>query len=111
MKLAEVMTAANTDTAVLASFEKFPEIVLGKGVVRAKDTPNFIANRIGLFAALKTIQLMQRGGFTIEEVDRLTGPLIGRAKTATFRTNDIVGFGVVSSLCGKNLPNGKQKLQ
>src|SRR5437016_6015067 len=94
MKLLEIIPTAETDPGVLAEFEKFAEVILGKGVVRAKDTPNFIANRIGLFAALKAIQLMQQGGFTVEEVDRLTGPLIGRAKTATFRTIDIVGLDV-----------------
>jgi len=80
--------------AVLEEFEKFADIVLGKGIVRAKDTPNFIANRIGLFAALETIRLMQEGGFTIEEVDQLTGQLIGRPKTATFRTIDMVGLDI-----------------
>ena len=94
MKLLEIIPTPETDPGVLAEFEKFAEVILGKGVVRAKDTPNFIANRIGLFAALKAIQLMQQGGFTVEEVDRLTGPLIGRAKTATFRTIDIVGLDV-----------------
>ena len=94
MKLLEIIPTAETDGAALAEFEKFAEVVLGKGIVRAKDTPNFIANRIGLFAALKAIQLMLQGGFTIEETDRLTGPLIGRAKTATFRTIDIVGLDV-----------------
>jgi 3-hydroxyacyl-CoA dehydrogenase len=94
MKLLEIIPTANTDRTALAEFEKFAENVLGKGVVHAQDTPNFIANRIGLFAALKTIQLMQSCGFTIEEVDRLTGALIGRAKTATFRTIDMVGLDI-----------------
>ena len=94
MRLLEIIPTKDTDPHALAEFEKFAEIVLGKGVVRAKDTPNFIANRIGLFAALKAIQLMQRDKFTIEEVDLLTGPLIGRAKTATFRTIDIVGLDI-----------------
>jgi len=94
MRLLEIIPTAETDPGVLAEFEKFAEVILGKGVVRAKDTPNFIANRIGLYAALKAIQLMQQGGFTVEEVDRLTGPLIGRAKTATFRTIDIVGLDI-----------------
>ena len=94
MKLLEIIPTAETEGAALAEFEKFAEVALGKGIVRAKDTPNFIANRIGLFAALKAIQLMLQGGFTIEEIDRLTGPLIGRAKTATFRTIDMVGLDV-----------------
>jgi 3-hydroxyacyl-CoA dehydrogenase len=94
MKLLEIIPTAETDPEALAQFEKFGNLMLGKGIVYAKDTPNFIANRIGLFAALKAIQLMQQYGFTIEEVDRLTGPLIGRAKTATFRTMDLVGLDV-----------------
>jgi len=94
MKLLEVIPTAETDRTALAEFERFADIVLGKGVVYAKDVPNFIANRIGLFAALKAIQLMQQGGFTIEEIDRLTGTLIGRARTATFRTIDMVGLDI-----------------
>jgi 3-hydroxyacyl-CoA dehydrogenase len=94
MRLLEVIPTAYTDAAVLTNFEEFAEITLGKGVIRAKDTPNFIANRIGMFAALKTIHLMLRAGFTIEEIDRLTGPLIGHPKTATFRTIDMVGLDI-----------------
>src|SRR6266705_2855212 len=105
MKLLEVIPTIDTDPAILGGFEKFAEIVLGKGVVRAKDTPNFIANRIGLFAALKAIQLMRQGGFTIEEVDRLTGPLIGRAKTATFRTIDMVGLDIFVHVAGNIFEN------
>ncbi len=112
MKLLEVIPTPETDPAALADFERFAEVVLGKGVVRAKDTPNFIANRIGLFAALKTIQLMQERGFTIEEVDRLTGTLIGRAKTATFRTIDMVGLDifvhVANNIC-QNAPGDPQR--
>ncbi len=112
MKLLEVIPTAETDPNTLAEFERFAEIILGKGVVRAKDTPNFIANRIGLFAALKAIQLMRQGGFTIEEVDRLTGPLIGRAKTATFRTIDMVGLDIfvhVASNIFENAPDDPQR--
>ncbi|MGH9958912.1 MAG: 3-hydroxyacyl-CoA dehydrogenase family protein, partial [Pyrinomonadaceae bacterium] len=69
---------------------------LGKGVVPAKDRPNFIANRIGTFGALHTIRTMLEDGYSIEEVDRLTGPAVGRPKTATFRTFDLVGLDVFS---------------
>jgi 3-hydroxyacyl-CoA dehydrogenase len=112
MKLMEVIPTGETDPSVLAEFERFAEIILGKGVVHAQDTPNFIANRIGLFAALKTIQLMRQGGFTIEEVDRLTGSLIGRARTATFRTIDMVGLDVfvhVADNIYQNAPNDPQR--
>ena len=112
MKLLEVIPTTETDPDALAEFERFAEIGLGKCIVHAKDTPNFIANRIGLFAALKAIQLMREGGFTIEEVDRLTGPLIGRAKTATFRTIDMVGLDIfvhVADNIYKNAPDDPQR--
>jgi 3-hydroxyacyl-CoA dehydrogenase len=112
MKLLEVIPTAETDRGALAEFERFADIILGKGVVYAKDRPNFIANRIGLFGALKTIQLMQQGGFTIEEVDRLTGTLIGRAKTATFRTLDMVGLDIfvhVAENIYENVPDDPQR--
>lgn len=112
MKLLEIIPTAETDREALKRFETFAEVLLGKGIVHAKDTPNFIANRIGLFAALKAIQLMQRDGFTIEEVDQLTGPLIGRAKTATFRTIDLVGLDVfihVADNIFANAPNDPER--
>jgi 3-hydroxyacyl-CoA dehydrogenase len=67
---------------------------LGKGVVPAKDRPNFIANRIGTFGALHTIKTMLEEGYSIEEVDKMTGPAVGRPKSATFRTFDLVGLDV-----------------
>ena len=112
MKLLEVIPTMETDPGALAQFERFAEVRLGKGVVRAKDTPNFIANRIGLFAALKTITLMRQGGFTIEEVDRMTGPMIGRPKTATFRTIDMVGLDIfirVADNIYNNAPHDPQR--
>ncbi|MDQ3665134.1 MAG: 3-hydroxyacyl-CoA dehydrogenase/enoyl-CoA hydratase family protein [Acidobacteriota bacterium] len=75
---------------------------LGKGVVPAKDRPNFIANRIGTFGALLTIRTMLKDGYSLEEVDELTGPAVGRPKTATFRTFDLVGLDVFSHVI-KNL--------
>ncbi len=72
--------------------KQFGEDVLGKGVVEAKDTPNFIANRIGTYGLLVTVQEMLKGGYSIGEVDSITGPLIGRPKSATFRTLDVVGL-------------------
>src|SRR5215471_7157604 len=112
LKLLEIIPTAETEQSALKAFETFADGALGKGVVYAKDTPNFIANRIGLYAALKVIQLMQQGGFTIEEVDRLTGPLIGRAKTATFRTIDMVGLDIfihVAHNIYENAPNDPQR--
>lgn len=77
---------------IVQEFVEFLQVDLGKGIVFAKDTPNFIANRIGLYSILKTIELTKKYGFKIEEVDALTGKLIGRAKSATYRTADIVGL-------------------
>src|SRR5690606_5734991 len=72
--------------------KSFGENTLGKGVVIAKDTPNFIANRIGTYGLLVTLREMMKGGYTVGEVDSVTGPLIGRPKSATFRTLDVVGL-------------------
>lgn len=92
LKLLEVIPTKKTSPEVLAFMKKFAEDVLGKGVVEAKDTPNFIANRIGTYGLLVTIQEMVKGGYSIGEVDSVTGPLIGRPKSATFRTLDVVGL-------------------
>ncbi|WP_100332199.1 3-hydroxyacyl-CoA dehydrogenase/enoyl-CoA hydratase family protein [Bacillus xiapuensis] len=92
LKLLEIIPAQDTDPEVLNYMKMFGEDVLGKGVVLAKDTPNFIANRIGTYGLLKTVQEMQAFGFTPGEVDSITGPLIGRPKSATFRTLDVVGI-------------------
>ncbi|WP_174614191.1 3-hydroxyacyl-CoA dehydrogenase/enoyl-CoA hydratase family protein [Virgibacillus ihumii] len=92
LKLLEVIPTKDTDSEVLAFMKKFGEDVLGKGVVEAKDTPNFIANRIGTYGLLVTVQEMLKGGYSIGEVDSVTGPMIGRPKSATFRTLDVVGL-------------------
>lgn len=91
LQLCEIIKGDAEDPAVRELVE-FLQVELGKGIVYAKDTPNFIANRIGLFSILKTVELTLKYGFKIEEVDALTGKLIGRAKSATFRTADIVGL-------------------
>ena len=86
---------------------RFAELVLGKGTVIAKDSPNFIANRIGTFLTLNVIRIMQEGGYTIEEIDTLTGPAMGLPKSATFRTLDLVGLDVllhVIRICGNHFP-------
>jgi 3-hydroxyacyl-CoA dehydrogenase len=95
MKLLEIIPTADTQPEVVAAITRFGEVVLGKGIVRAKDTPNFIANRIGTFTTMVVFRVMREGGYTIEEVDALTGPAIGLPKSATFRTLDIVGLDVL----------------
>ncbi|MRX72026.1 3-hydroxyacyl-CoA dehydrogenase [Bacillus lacus] len=92
LKLLEVIPTKDTDAEVLSFMKKFGEDVLGKGVVEAKDTPNFIANRIGTYGLLVTVQEMLKGDYSVGEVDSVTGPLIGRPKSATFRTLDVVGL-------------------
>ena len=92
MHLAELIPAKSTEPAVLDALESFLTTQLGKGVVRAKDTPNFIGNRIGVFSILATIHHTEAFGLGFDEVDALTGPLIGRPKSATYRTSDVVGL-------------------
>src|SRR5205814_3587657 len=85
---------------------------LGKGVVVAKDRPNFIANRIGTYGALVTMRTMLDDGYSIEEVDKITGPAAGRPKTATFRTFDLVGLDVFAHVVKnlhENLPDDPQR--
>ncbi|WP_077320115.1 3-hydroxyacyl-CoA dehydrogenase/enoyl-CoA hydratase family protein [Virgibacillus proomii] len=92
MKLLEIIPTKDTEPQVLEFMKRFGEDVLGKGVVIAKDTPNFIANRIGTYGLLVTVQEMLKGKYSVGEVDSVTGPLIGRPKSATFRTLDVVGL-------------------
>ena len=95
MKLVEVIPGPKTLPGVLDILSDFCDRRLGKGVVFAKDTPNFIANRIGTFSMLNALRLMSTLGMTIEEVDACTGPAVGWPKSATFRTADIVGLDVL----------------
>jgi 3-hydroxyacyl-CoA dehydrogenase len=95
MKLVEVIPGPKTSCEVIETLHEFCDRRLGKGVVIAKDTPNFIANRIGTFSMLNAIRLMTTLGMTIEEVDACTGPAVGWPKSATFRTADLVGLDVL----------------
>ena len=92
LKLFEVIPTPDTDPDVLARVSAFARVHLGKGIVVAKDTPNFIGNRIGTYAMLGAVEQFETGDFSIEEIDALTGTLIGHAKSATFRTADVVGL-------------------
>ncbi len=95
MKLVELVPGPKTLPEVLQSLDEICDLRLGKGVVAAKDTPNFIANRIGTFSMLNAIRQMQALEMTIEEVDACTGPAIGQPKSATFRTGDLVGLDIL----------------
>ena len=95
MKLVELIAGPETKPEVLQLLDETCDLRLGKGVVRAKDTPNFIANRIGTFSMLNALHQMQALDMTIEEVDTCTGPAIGQPKSATFRTGDLVGLDIL----------------
>ncbi|MES2831262.1 MAG: 3-hydroxyacyl-CoA dehydrogenase NAD-binding domain-containing protein [Pseudomonadota bacterium] len=92
MHLAELIPTAATHPEILDQLETFLTSTLGKGVVRAKDTPNFIANRVGVFGMLATIHEAEKYGLSCDVVDDLTGARLGRAKSGTFRTADVVGL-------------------
>ena len=108
MHLAELIPASTTDQTVLEGLETFLTTTLGKGVVYAKDTPNFIGNRIGVFSILATIHHTAAFGLGFDEVDGLTGPLLGRPKSATYRTSDVVGLDTMAHVIktmGDTLPD------
>ncbi len=96
LRLLELIPTADTDPAIVSAIAAVAERRLGKGVVIAKDTPNFIANHLGLYGVLQTFRALEQGDLTIEEIDAITGPPIGRPKSATFRTMDIAGIDVLA---------------
>ena len=112
MKLLEVIPTRDTLPEVVEAISQFGDFVLGKGIVICKDSPNFIANRIGTFATLNVLRVMQQDGYTIEEIDALTGPVMGLPKSATFRTLDLVGLDVLAHVA-RNLveaiPNDERR--
>jgi 3-hydroxyacyl-CoA dehydrogenase len=105
MRLLEIIPTSESDRAAIQAIADFADLRLGKGVVYAKDTPNFIANRIGTFSVLNAMRLMQALDFTIEEVDALTGSAVGWPKSATFRTIDLVGLDILASVVSNFLRN------
>lgn len=96
MHLIEMIPCKETDASILDDLEAFLVTYLGKGVIRAKDTPNFIANRVGVFSMLAIIHQARAFDLSFDLVDKLTGSLIGRPKSATFRTADVVGLDILS---------------
>jgi 3-hydroxyacyl-CoA dehydrogenase len=107
MRLVEVIPGPDTDPAAMASLSAFLDQNLGKEVVRARDTPNFIANRIGTFFILETLRVMEEEGLTVEEVDALTGTAIGLPRTGTFRLADMVGLDILSHVA-RNFAKARQ---
>lgn len=92
LKLLEIIPTAHTTPEVLDFYTRFGDVILGKTVVICKDTPAFIANRVGIYGIMEILHATQKVGLTVEEVDKLTGPVLGRPKSATFRTGDVVGL-------------------
>lgn len=112
MKLLEIIPLPETKPEVIKLIADFGERILGKGIVYAKDTPNFIANRIGIFGMLYLIKTMMEKGYSIEEVDAITGPAMGRPKSASFRTTDLVGldtFAHVAKNLYDNVPHDEKR--
>ena len=111
LRLLEVVPTADTDPAVVEAVRQFADHRLGKGVVIAKDTPNFIANHIALYGVLRMIEVLAEGQYTVEEIDAITGPALGRPKSATFRTMDIAGLDVLALVVRNlydRLPEGER---
>ena len=100
LRLLEVIPTPDTDPAVVDAMVRFGDRMLGKGVVVAKDTPSFIGNRIGLFGVMRVLTFLDNGSYTVEEIDAITGPAIGRPKSATLRTMDIAGLDVLAHVAG-----------
>jgi len=105
MRLLELIPTPESDPALLDAVSHFCDVRLGKGVVRAKDTPNFIGNRIGTFSVLNVMRLMQEMDLTIEDVDALTGQVVGWPKSATFRTIDLVGLDILGHVVSNMTQN------
>jgi 3-hydroxyacyl-CoA dehydrogenase len=105
MRLLELIPTPEADRGLIDSISHFCDVRLGKGVVLAKDTPNFIANRIGTFSVLNVTRLMQEMDLSIEEVDALTGQAVGWPKSATFRTIDLVGLDILGHVVGNMTTN------
>ncbi len=109
MRLLELIPTPNTDCEAMEAIAGFCDLHLGKGVVYAKDTPNFIANRIGIFSALNVMRLMQDMDLSVEEVDALTGTAVGWPKTASFRLADLVGLDILGHVVRNSVTNIKDE--
>ena len=108
MHLLELVSGAKTSTATYNIISDFGKNVLNKGIVPAKDTPNFIGNRVGVFGIMSTINIAMEMDINIETVDALTGPICGRPKSATFRTADIIGLDVLKNVAMTTYQKSRQ---
>jgi 3-hydroxyacyl-CoA dehydrogenase len=112
LKLLEIIPGPKTKSEIIDFFMHYGDLYLGKITVLCKDTPAFIANRIGIFSILKVVDTMQKLDLNIDEIDKLTGPVIGRPKSATFRTSDIVGLDTLIKVANnlyKDLPDDEKR--
>ena len=112
LRLLEIIPTKDTDPSVVDFLVHYGDLYLGKTVVLAKDTPAFIANRVGVFGIMSIFNIMQKLGLNIDEVDALTGPIIGRPKSATFRTADVVGIDTMVKVAkglAEHVPNDEAK--
>ncbi len=112
LKLLEIIPTPKTSKEVVDFLMHYGDLYLGKTTVQCKDTPAFIANRIGVYGIMSLFHLVEKTGLTVEEVDKLTGPVLGRPKSATFRTCDVVGLDTlvhVANGLAQNLPNDEAK--
>ncbi|HYC28512.1 MAG TPA: 3-hydroxyacyl-CoA dehydrogenase family protein, partial [Chitinophagaceae bacterium] len=112
LRLLEIIPTPSTDSGIVDFLMQYGDLYLGKTTVLAKDTPAFIANRIGVYGMMAIFGLIDKLGMTIDEVDALTGPLIGRPKSATFRTADVVGIDTLVKVAKgvhENCPQDEQK--
>lgn len=112
MKLVEIVSSEKTNPEIVSFMADFLENKLGKGVVYAKDIPSFVANRIGIFGLMDTIQKAIQKGFSVEAVDKITGPATGKPKSATFRTADLAGLDTAMHVAKNNyesLPNDEAR--
>lgn len=112
LKLLEIIPTKDTNSEVIAFLMEYGDLFLGKTTVLCKDTPAFIANRVGVFAIMKVVDAMQKLDLNVDEIDKLTGPVIGRPKSATFRTSDLVGLDTLIKVAAnlhKGLPNDESK--
>jgi 3-hydroxyacyl-CoA dehydrogenase len=103
LRLLELIPTLDTNPSVVHAVSWFADHRLGKGVVVAKDTPNFIANHIGVFGVIQVLRALETGEYTIEEIDAITGPVLGRPRSATFRTMDIAGIDILGHVARNSI--------